>query len=174
MPNQPGPAANDPDEANVGDPTTPDPGPTDAEVEAWAQQERERREAWLRGPTSAQRSDWAARERGRRLADRGVERVQRARLPRLPVGEDSLYMMQRYAREAQLAAEGAVSLVFSLSVRDMFDQLVQAGRDWEDEYAARPTRRRIPLDSDASEAPSGAERGTTSAGESSGTAPQSS
>jgi hypothetical protein len=132
MPNQPGPAANDPDEAN--DPTAADLGPTDAEIEAWAQQERQRREAWLEGPTPAQKSDWAVRERGRRLAERGVERVQRARLPRLPVGEDSLYMMQRYAREAQLAAEGAFSLMFSLSVRDVFDQLVQAGRDWEDEY----------------------------------------
>ena len=72
MPNQPGPAANDRDEAN--NPTTPDLGPTDAEVEAWAQQERERREAWLHGPTSAQKSDWAVRERGRRLADRGARR----------------------------------------------------------------------------------------------------
>jgi hypothetical protein len=172
MPNQPGPAVNDPDEAN--DPTTPDLGPTDAEVDAWAQQERERREAWLRRPTSAQKSDWATRERGRRMAERGPERVQRARLPRLPVGEDSLYLMQRYAREAQLAAEGAFSLVFSVSVRDVYDQLVQAGRNWEDEYATRPTRRRIQLDSDAAEAASGAERGTTSAGESSGTAPQTS
>ena len=66
-------------------------------------------------------------------------------------------MMQRYAREAQLAAEGALSMMFSLSVRDMFDQLVQAGRDWEDEYTSRPTRRRIPLDSDAAEAASGAD-----------------
>lgn len=172
MPNEPGPAANTPDEAN--DPTAADPGPTDAEIEAWAQQERARREAWLRGPTPAQKSDWAVRERGRRLAERGIERVQRARLPRLPGGEDGLYMVQRYAREAQLAAEGAFSLMFSLSVRDVLDQLVQAGREWEDEYASRPTRRRIPLDSDAGEAASGAERGTTSAGESSGTAPQTS
>jgi hypothetical protein len=172
MPNQSGPAANEPDDAT--NPTTPEFGPTDAEVEAWAQQERERREAWLRGPTPSQKSDWAARERGRRMAERGLDRVQRARLPRLPVGEDSLYMMQRYAREAQLAAEGAFSLMFSLSVRDVFDQLVQAGRDWEDEYASRPTRRRIPLDSDAGEAGPGAERTATSAGDSSGTAPQTS
>ena len=108
------------------------------------------------------------------MAERGVQRVQRPGLPRLPVGEDSLYMMQRYAREAQLAAEGALSMMFSLSVRDVFDQLVQAGRDWEDEYATRPTRRRISLDSDAAEAASDAERRATSTGESPRTAPQTS
>jgi hypothetical protein len=58
------------------------------------------------------------------MAEGRPERFQRAGPPRLPVGEDSLYVMQRYAREAQLAAEGALSLMFSLSVRDVFDQLV--------------------------------------------------
>src|SRR3954447_25558053 len=157
MPNQPGPAANDPDEANVGDPTTPDPGPTDAEVDAWAQQERERREAWLRGPTPAQRSDWAARERTRRLAE-GESRV-RGAAARLEPGESPLFFMQRYAREAQLAAEGAMSMVFNLSVREVFDQLVQAGRDWEDEYTSRPVRRRIALDAETPQRPGAARPG---------------
>lgn len=64
--------------------------------------------------------------------------------------------------------------MFSMSVRDVFDQLVQAGREWEDEYRSRPTRRRIPLASDAAEPASGAERGATSVNESPGSAPQTS
>lgn len=59
MPNQPKAAANNPDGAMENDPRAAEIGPTDAEVEAWAQQERDRREAWLRGPAQAQKSDWA-------------------------------------------------------------------------------------------------------------------
>ena len=70
--------------------------------------------------------------------------------------------MQRYAREAQLAAEGAFSMVLNLSMRDVFDQLIQAGRDWEDEYASRPARRRIALDEDARQI--GSEKESGSAG----------
>ena len=45
-------------------------------------------------------------------------------------------------REFQLATEGAVSMLLNLSVSDAFDKLVQAGRDWEDEFASMPPRRR--------------------------------
>ena len=38
--------------------------------------------------------------------------------------------MRRYPREAQLAAEGAVSLMWKWSRRTMID-LVRAGREWE-------------------------------------------
>jgi len=142
MPSQSEAAANDPNDETRTEPSTADLGPTDAEVDAWAQQERERREAWLRGPTQAQKSDWAAREHTRRQAETGL----RSAAARLAPGESPLFLMQRYAREAQLAAEGAMSMAFSLSVRDVFDQLVQAGRDWEEEYTSRPVRRRIALD----------------------------
>jgi hypothetical protein len=49
---------------------------------------------------------------------------------------------QYYIREAQLATEGAMSMFFNLSIRNVVDTLVQAGRDWEDEYTNRPPRRR--------------------------------
>jgi hypothetical protein len=166
MPSQSGASANDPNDAIEFDPTTADLGPTDAEVETWAQQERQRREAWLRGPTQAQKSDWAVRERIRRAAQHGL----RGATSRANPGEPRRVSMQRYAREAQLAAEGAMSLAFSLSVKDVFDQLVQAGRDWEDEYTSRPARRRITLDADTRDAASQAERGSQSGGESPGTA----
>jgi len=149
MPSQSEAAANDPNDAVRTEPSATDIGPTDAEVDAWAQQERERRAAWLQGPTQAQRSDWAARERTRRLAEGSL----RGAAARLAPGESPLFFMQRYAREAQLAAEGAMSMVFGLSVREVFDQLVQAGRDWEDEYTSRPVRRRIALDVETRQQP---------------------
>jgi hypothetical protein len=145
------------------DPSAVDVGPTDSEIEAWAQRERERREAWLRGPTQTQKSDWAAREHSRRVGEKSLQTAS----PRWAPAENPFYLMQRYAREAQLACEGAVSLALSHSVRDVLDQLVQAGRDWEDEYTSRPARRRIALDSDAA---SQGQRGAHSAGESPGTA----
>jgi hypothetical protein len=154
--------ANEPDTAT--DPSVADVGPTDAEIDAWAQKERERREAWLHGPTQTQKSDWAAREHARRVAEKSLQTAaSRWAVP----AENPFYLMQRYAREAQLACEGALSLMFSHSVRDVLDQLVQAGRDWEDEYTTRPARRRIALDSDAT---SQGEHGSQSAGEAPGTA----
>jgi hypothetical protein len=45
--------------------------PSDAEVEAWAARERERRQAWLRGPSEAQKAVWAERERERRRVEVG-------------------------------------------------------------------------------------------------------
>jgi hypothetical protein len=124
--------------------------PTEAEIEQWANRERERREAWLRGPTAAQRADWAARERARRMGDVGLAQGYHLPAP----NADAVRMAQYYMRECQLATEGAVSLLLSLSVRDVFDNLVRAGREWEDEYTSRPARRRrVPIDPDVAEKP---------------------
>ena len=120
--------------------------PTDAEVEAWAARERQRREAWLRGPTQTEKAEWAARERTRRSGRPGLP------APRLPIpSPETTRQAQQYLREAQLAAEGAMSLMFHFSVRDALDQLVRAGRDWEEEYTSQPMRRRrVALETDTS------------------------
>ena len=50
-----------------------------------------------------------------------------------------------YARTAQLAAEGALSLILRTSIRDVYDRLIFAGIDWEDEhtvYRTSATRRK--------------------------------
>jgi hypothetical protein len=126
--------------------------PSDAEVEEWAGRERRRREAWLKGPTETEKAIWAQREQERRLS--GSESSSRAR----GFPGDSARIVQRYAREMQLAAEGAMSLLMKLSVQDAFDQLVRAGRDWEEDFMSQPPRRRrVPLEADS------AERGTSSA-----------
>ena len=117
-------------------------GPTDEEIEAWAARERERREAWLRGPTETQRAEWAAREHARRTGKHLA----------LPTpSADTRRLAQHYLRDAQLVAEGAMSMLFNLSVRDMFDELIRQGRAWEDEYTrGMPQRRRVPLDDEPS------------------------
>jgi len=105
--------------------------PSDAELEAaWTAHERRRREAWLRG---------------RRLTERGEVVLH---VP-TPNPEVALVVAQRYMRECQLAAEGAISLLFKASARDVLDQLVRAGREWEEEYTSQPVRRRrVAMDSD--------------------------
>jgi hypothetical protein len=43
-----------------------------------------------------------------------------------------------YARDGRLACEGALSLLFKASVRDIWDGLVRAGIEWEDKYTRVP------------------------------------
>ena len=40
-----------------------------------------------------------------------------------------------FARSAQLTCEGALRIMLSTSARDVWDRLVRAGLEWEDEYA---------------------------------------
>lgn len=121
-------------------PATDDDGPslvepTESEIEAWAKQEHERREAWLAGPSPMERADWARRERDRRLAD--LEPEARVR--------EMARLGKRYGRETQLAAEGAMSLLWTWS-RRTFAEFSRAGLEWEEEAARSPRRRRIRLD----------------------------
>jgi hypothetical protein len=116
--------------------------PTQSEIDAWAAQERIRREAWLNGPTADQKAAWARRERERRMLERDVSDVRGG-------VRDSSRLVQRYVREMQLAAEGAVSLFFNSSPSEVFNNLVQAGRDWEEEFTNQPPRRkRVKLEPD--------------------------
>jgi hypothetical protein len=119
--------------------------PTASEVEEWAARERQRREAWLSGPTEAEKALWAQRERERRAGEVGPRWLRRARI-------DPSRTVQRYVRESQLATEGALSLLFKASLSQAIENLVRAGREWEEEFnAAPPRRRRVALESDADE-----------------------
>jgi hypothetical protein len=109
--------------------------PSAAEIEAWADRERKRREAWLNGPTAAEKAVWAWRERERRLAER-------ERLGAPPTLHDTSRPVQRSVRQLQLAVEGAVSLLLNLSPRETLNQLVRAGREWEAEVTRQPPRNR--------------------------------
>jgi hypothetical protein len=122
------------------DPVTSPASPvelTQAEIDAWAAEERARREAWLKGPTPEERAAYATRVRQRRLADTFGESEQRI--------DESLRRGLHYGREGQLAVEGAMSLLYRFS-RRTFAELVRAGREWEEETALPSRRRRVPLD----------------------------
>jgi hypothetical protein len=114
--------------------------PTQAEIDAWVAKERERRQAWLNGPSAEEREEYAMRLRQRKLADTFDE------------GEamltDSVKRGMRLGREGQLAAEGAVALLYRFS-RRTFAELVRAGREWEEETSLPRRRRRVSMDDEA-------------------------
>jgi len=117
------------------------PEPTQAEIDAWAARERQRREAWLNGPSEEERAAYAQQLRQRRLAeafDEGEHRL-----------EEGVRTGLHYGREAQLAAEGAVNLFYRWSRRTM-SELVRAGREWEEDTALPRMRRRVSMDDDGS------------------------
>ena len=137
--------------------------PSEAEADAWAARERQRREGWLSGPTAAERAAWIQGERARRLGRAAAAPAAEAwDLPDL-----GLYA-QRALRGAQLATEGAMSLVwqgvaaegpvgFPLGLARRWSRrglavLVRAGREWEAEHDQPVRGRRVPLPADG-EAP---------------------
>jgi hypothetical protein len=117
------------------------PEPTQAEIDAWAARERQRREAWLNGPSEEERAAYASGLRQRRLAEAFDEGEQR-------IG-DVARQGVRMGREGQLAAEGAMRLLYRWS-RRTFAELVEAGREWEEETSLPVRRRRVPLDDEQS------------------------
>jgi hypothetical protein len=112
----------------AGDPVADEPlalEPSQAEINAWAERERARRQAWLSGPSDDERAEYAKHVRQRRLAetfDEGEHRL-----------EEGMRQGLHYGREAQLAAD-----------------LVKAGREWEEDTALPRARRRVPMDDEAS------------------------
>lgn len=115
--------------------------PTQAEIDDWAAREKKRREAWLNGPTAEERADYARRLRQRRLADAFDESEARI--------AEGVRTGMRYGRETQLAAEGAMTVLYRWS-RRTFAELVRAGREWEEETSLPNRRRRVPLDDEES------------------------
>jgi hypothetical protein len=115
--------------------------PSPEEINAWAERERARRQAWLAGPSQEERAEYATHLRQRRLAEAFDE------------GEVILQERMRqglhYSREAQLAAEGAMSLFFRWSQRT-FAELVKAGREWEEDTALPRMPRRVRMDDEGS------------------------
>lgn len=110
--------------------------PTDAEIEAWAAREHRRRQRWLSGPTPEQAAVSVRRERERVEAELGRSHNRGGSV------YGAAWPVQRSLRAAQLVAEGAMSLLLHVSLRDVRRRLVQAGLDWEDELLQDTTRRR--------------------------------
>jgi hypothetical protein len=124
-------------------------GPSEAEVEAWAERVRMRRQSWVDGPTEEEKLDWQRRERARRAARLELEAEPGAGngdRKRLDPYEERLRLQRRYAREVRLAAEGIGIWVATWPFRVLAD-LVVTGREWEEE-TLRPARRWIPFSDD--------------------------
>src|SRR4026209_2229520 len=86
---------------------SPSPEPSQAAIGAGAARDRARRKAWLEGPSEEERADYASHLRRRRLAeafDDGELLIQ-----------ERMRQGIRYSREAQLAAEGAMSVLYRWS-----------------------------------------------------------
>jgi hypothetical protein len=115
--------------------------PTEAEIEAWAAAEKRRREAWLNGPSAEERAEYAQRIRQRHLAEAFDESEARI--------AETVRLGMRAGRETQLAAEGAMALLYRFSRRS-FAELVRAGREWEEETSLPTRRRRVSLDDEGS------------------------
>ena len=127
-------------DATMDDQTSDEPVEvSQAEIDAWAERERERRAEWLKGPTPDEREAYARQVRSRRISaafDEGEQRI-----------SDTMRTGVRMGREGQLAAEGAAALLYRWS-RRTFADLVRAGREWEEETTLPNVRRRVSLNDD--------------------------
>ena len=79
----------------------------------------------------------APRSRAANASD--ASRISKARTPGSPSGPGPMGLL---TRKGQLAAEGAMSLFVKWS-RHTLDVLVDAGRDWEEEFGRPRGRRRV-------------------------------
>jgi hypothetical protein len=118
-------------------------GPTDAEVDEWAEREAERRRRWVEGPTDAERREWARSRAVRRSAPRRSARLSSVSEPGDPL-EDRVYSIRR---ETDLASKGAWQWMMDAPYWT-WAQLVDAGRRWEEGYEATERPRRIRLYAD--------------------------
>jgi hypothetical protein len=122
-------------------------GPTEAEIEAWAERVRLRRQAWVDGPTDEERHDWAEREQARRMARLEYEAESRSASgdrARFDPYQERLRLQRRYIREARLATEGLGVWMATWPFRVLAD-FVSVGREWEEESLGPARRRWIPF-----------------------------
>ncbi|HVL22827.1 MAG TPA: hypothetical protein VM450_02025 [Thermomicrobiales bacterium] len=124
--------------------------PSEAEVEAWAERVRKRRQAWVDGPTEEEKHDWQRRERARRAArlepeaESGAGNGERKRLDPY---EERLRLQRRYTREVRLATEG-IGVWFATWPFRVLADLVVTGQEWEEDTLHSARRRWIPFSDD--------------------------
>ena len=118
---------------SAGDPPAPQTSQrraTEDQVELWAQQERQRRQAWVAGPTDEEKRLWARRETPR--FGPAVSSVE----------ADVREMADRWIRDADLAAKGTLHALSRLPFA-LWSSLVRSGRAFEDDFYEPPPRRRV-------------------------------
>src|SRR5262245_46576124 len=115
--------------------------PTQQQIEEHARRERE---AWLAGPTEAEKEAWARQERMRRLASAGLGPQPQGQGTGPGRNPEVERLVARYSRETQLAVEGSLYWMMRWPF-ELFAALVRAGHQWEEEFSRPPSRRRVPL-----------------------------
>ena len=125
------------------DPTI-DTGPSDEEVEEWAARERQRRAAWAGGPTEEEKMAWSLREHQRRVSrhlDGGDDRSRRR--SRIDDSDDRPEWRDwtPSPRELELAFYGMWDRLVDWT--RAWDDLLDAGRDREDDILRYRRRRRV-------------------------------
>ena len=117
----------------------------EAEIEAWAERERQRRRAWLEGPTDEEKRAWAQRERRRRLREQDRDMNDGHYETDLEEGRRKAESLHY---DAALALVGAANRLAEAPYQ-VLGSVIRAGREWETEqYTPRPGRRRVRLDDD--------------------------
>jgi hypothetical protein len=109
-------------------------GISKADVDAWAERERQRRRAWLDGPSEEDKRAWAARQKRQRRVvadDPGAEED----------FAEGRRVIDRMQVDTVLALVGAASTLVDAPYR-LIGNLVRAGRDWEDQMLTSSRRRR--------------------------------
>lgn len=112
--------------------------PTDPEVDAWAEREKNRREAWLAGPSDAEKREWSRRQRElselRETYGASDE----------PDSELERELERRLRRDLHLARAGILGLFLNLPY-SVGAKLIRSGLDAQYNYYTEPAfRRRMP------------------------------
>ncbi len=124
-------------------------GPSGSDVDAWAERERRRREAWLAGPSEDEKIEWARRHRRSRGPGSSSYDDEPYRGSSSGCGP-SFYdptrdpVVRRLQRDTDLATKGILNYCFNAPYIFM-SQLIRAGRSLEEDPYFRSMPGRVPF-----------------------------
>jgi hypothetical protein len=119
-------------------------GIPESDVDAWAERERKRRQAWVDGPSEEEKREWAKAERRRRTRDDLEDFVYDEAEENADEVRRILVRMQRNASPALVML---ANMLFDAPHRTVGGLLHEA-REWDEERYGPPGRRRVHLDDD--------------------------
>jgi hypothetical protein len=118
---------------------------SESEIEAWAEREHKRRQAWLEGPSESERQEWARLERRRRIREHHDYPEYWSLDAELAEGRR---ITDRWQRDLAFALTGVVSRLVESPYR-ILGSLIREGRERESEhYAPKGRKPRVRLDDD--------------------------
>jgi hypothetical protein len=112
--------------------------PEHDDVDAWAAEERRRRQEWLNGPSEEEKAEWARARAARRAEPTRPEPISQG-----DAEEELLELARRALRQAELAGKGSL-WAFSRAPFLALSYLVRAGRAFDEEMSRPPRKGRVP------------------------------